>query len=349
MIKESNQTLENDEDTIIGFMGMRMNKNIFADNMKMQLWFNASPMFDDMMGSNCNIKNIDFSEVTERKQLSLNESLQFIFGKLFGGYGLEKDLQSAKELAENLLGYLKKQKPKYDIKNKEYIQWLNYWGQINVLIGTVYAYTDENIKSVYHLFAGAKTYAVQLNQPYNDFMRYMIKKLDKLPKDKADFESYGFKKDLPMGYISSGECSLQSQTALKVIAALENANGYVIPAAYGSRGVLGYLERKGSTKTKSSNFSCDIYETYLIDEHYNLKTENFYSNGYCSLKEHKHKIILPKDFFIEEHNQLNNIFDFIKGADMLINRCIICAKSSDGCYCTECNSKQKMMMSIPIF
>lgn len=349
MIKESDQTIENDEDTIIRFITMPMNKNIFADTMKMQLWFNDSFMFGGIKGDNGDIKKIDFSKVTKRKKLSLNERFQLIFGKLFGGYGLERDLQSAKELAEKLLEYINKQKPKYDINNNDYFQWLHYWGQINVLLGTVYAYTDENIKSNYHLFAGAKTNVVLLNQTYNDFMRYMVKELAKLPKEKAGFDNYGFEKDLPMGYISSGDCVLQSKTALKIIAELENANGYVVPAIYDSRGVLGYLKRIGSTITKNSNFNCDIYETYLINEQYNLKTINFYFNGYSSQKEEKPKIVLPKKFFIEEHSWLNTTFDFIKGTDVVVNRCLICGKSSDGCYCTECNSKQKMMMSIPIF
>lgn len=341
MKKENNQKFENDEDTIIGFIGMPMNKKIFADNMKIQLWFDASHMF----GDNNEIKDIDFSKDTRKRQLSWIESLQLLFGKLFGGYGLEKDLQAAKQLAENLFEHLKIQKLKFDIKNEEYILCL---GQINILLGTIYAYTDEYIKSVYHLFTGAKTYAVQLNQPYSDFMRYIIKKLDKFPKEQVVFEGYGFNNDLPMGYISSGECALQSQTPFEIITELENTNGDIIPAAYGSRGVLGYLIRKGSALTKSSRFSCDIYETYLIDKNYNLKIIKFYFNGYSSLKESRHKIILPKDFFIEKYSVLNNTFDFIKEDTLLKNKCLVCGKNSNGIYCSECESKQKMMITMPI-
>ncbi|OQC11883.1 MAG: hypothetical protein BWX72_02123 [Firmicutes bacterium ADurb.Bin080] len=288
-----------DTDTMIGLMGMPMNENIFAKHQEVHPYFDASIL----MGK---VKPLDLSNLngTNQSQLSWQESCMLIFGNIFGGYGIDKDLNKAYDMTIGFFDWAKAQMPTPNIKNEKYVSWLKQWGDMNILMGTIYSYQGEYIKAAYHFIIGLKTEMVNINMPYCDFIRYILKKLDTMPKEKVIYTGCGFSKDSPMGSLKGR--MLIANKAIEIIPEMEGLNGEAIIAKGGRNGFYGYLVRKGSTSCTTG--MVDIYETYIIDSQYNLMKAEMYFNGYFdssvggSVKIAKGFRIKPNSLMLNDYN-----------------------------------------------
>lgn len=287
---------EEDNDKLIGFMDMPMNKKIFEEQQGQYPWF-ISSIYDSSR------KSFHISKLKEG-EMSWDETCMIIFGNIFGGYGIKKNLKQAYDMTIGFFDWAKAQMPTPNIKNEEYVSWLKQWGDMNILMGTIYSYQGEYIKAAYHFIIGLKTEMVNINMPYCDFIRYILKKLDTMPKEKVIYTGCGFSKDSPMGSLKGR--MLIANKAIEIIPEMEGLNGEAIIAKGGRTGFYGYLVRKGSTS--STTGMVDIYETYIIDSQYNLMTAEIYFNGYFdsgvggSVKIAKGFRIKPNSLMINHYN-----------------------------------------------
>ena len=283
-----------------GFMGMTMDEKVFADMQKNNPWFQAGGFFNSL-------KPLDLSKKRDGEKLTDLEMAQFIFAKIFGSFGFEQSLDEAESICKIMIKELEKVKPIANQKrdNEEWMLWQNQYGEIQIQLGTVYAYKQEFIKAAYHFMLGLKSDMVNLNMPYCDFIRFIVAKLVDLPKSKVEYQGRGFTPTNPMGCVSREKIVLDAQIAMSVIPEMEGDKGEVIVARKGNMVFYGHLERRGSVAGK-----IDIYETWLIDNEYNLKIINFYFNGYRNDDTQKQLIYLAKGFSIKPHTILSNVFEF---------------------------------------
>ncbi len=257
------------DDTFKGMMGMPMNEKIFAELQSLYPYFDASVLLG-------RIKPLNLSQ-NGTGQLTWEESCMAIFGNIFGGYGCEKNLQQAYEMTVGLFDWLKNQKPIPDREDETYLAWLKQWGDLNILRGTICAYQKDYKEAAYYFINGLKTETVTLNAPYCDFIRYILGKLDGLPKSAVPFSDCGFSAEKPMG--STGGNILLANRAMEIISEMEGLNGEAVIAKAGRTGFFGRLQRKGSVSNRKGQI-IDLYEVYIIDRKYCLYSAKLYFNGY---------------------------------------------------------------------
>ncbi|MBU1094525.1 MAG: hypothetical protein KKH01_08690 [Firmicutes bacterium] len=215
-------------------------------------------------------------------QLDFWESLSMISCFIFGAMGFEKDLDKAEQMLKHLIP---PQAP------HEQIMFIT--AHTNILRGTIYVYKKEYVKACYYLISGLKL-GTNLSTPYCDFIRYIIDKILKLPNQKAKYTGVGYSAKQYMGStteVNQGEYDIWA--TMQIVPCLEGDNGEVVLAHQGSSGLYGYLEKRGEEN------GIDIYETYIIDINFNLKTIKFYCNNYFLSKEPK-PINIPNGFHINK-------------------------------------------------
>ena len=306
-------------------------EKIFAEMQGERPWFDDSdrPEPQDLS---------DYKERQISRGLTRGETYMMFFGRIFGAYGIEKDLDIAESNIYIMYESLKNSKPSEQKReNEDYLRWQGDNGLINILHGTISAYKNEYVKAAYHFMIGIKTEMVGLGTPYVNFIRYILNKLSKIDKKVINLIGRGFEPNKPIGcYPALKANCLESTIAQNVIPELEGDDGGVIVAANIQTESFGYLKRKcsyGSTWLRP----IDCYETYLIDNNYNLKIIHFYFNNYTVPTIGGQKIILPDGFDIKSHSILHKNFDFIKLNDRHKNHCLICNKiTDDRDICTEC-------------
>lgn len=289
-----------------GFMDMPMNEEIFANMQKENPWFQVDDgMFGAMFGG---VSPLDLSNKKDGEELTPTEMSQLVFAKIFGSFGFDKDLDEAEDICINRLSELDKVKPIKDRRrdNEQWMMWQNQFGQYQIQLGTVYAYMQEPIKAAYHFMLGLKSEMVRLNMPYCDFIRYTIAKLTDLPKTEATYGGQGFIADKPIGYKMGEKIALDVELAKAVIPEMEGNNGEVIVARQGNTVFYGHLTRLGSVAG-----GIDIYETWLIDKNYNLKTIKFYFNGYRYAHILNPQVVVADGFSIKPHSVLHNVYEFV--------------------------------------
>jgi hypothetical protein len=245
-----------------------------------------------------------------REPMNSDEVVKLTFPLIFGNFGCEIDLDKAeREVLEWLNGVSEyvKNDPKYDILAE--LNLKKYLARANILLGTIYAYKDEYVKSAYHFMVGIKANSVNLNMPYCDFIQYVLDQLNNLQIEDANFSGCGFELDNPMGSIG-GEF-LDARSALEVISEMEGENSEVIVAYQGRTKTFGHLVRRGSTKSNKIPEILDMYQTYVIDKDYNIKRVTIYYNGYFTSSVER-RIRLAKGF---KFNKLGRAWVFNKVVD----------------------------------
>ncbi|MDR3293913.1 MAG: hypothetical protein LBT20_07425 [Clostridiales bacterium] len=293
----------------IGQMGFKMDEEIFAKMQEVQTGF--SP---DIWHTPTEYKRL-YAKLHggKEEQLPVNESVMLLFMKMFGCHGEVKDLDAALDIALNGLDYLPAQKPRGDNNREDslYMGWLNAIGSLSVLIGTIYAYKNEPIKSCYYLMQGLKTEMVAMSTPYCDFIKYMFSKLDDRLKIEDIREGIGYSADNPCGSVDVFKRMLVSWRAMEIIPDFVGNNGDMLMCHNGSSGLYGHLTRLGSTHGESIPECVDIYETWLIDKEFNLKRIQFFWNGYFE-NGITGKVLLPIGFRIKKQSKLLGRFEFVK-------------------------------------
>jgi hypothetical protein len=249
----------------------------------------------------------------QEQQLSFNELIMLLFMQTFGCYGRVKNLNSAIEMAHDILinGVLPyKPKENNTRKGDEYMSWLSAVGALNVLLGTMYAYKQEIVKASYYFLQGLKTEMVQINTPYTDFIRHVLSKLGNIEKNEAEHEGIGYSADNPIGSVDSNKRMLVAQAAMQIIPDLVSDNGDILVCHIGTSAPYGYLERIGST-----HGNIDIYETWLIDKEFNLKSIKFYWDGYFELFG-RGAVLLPVGFRIKKQSRHLDNYKFVKNKNI---------------------------------
>jgi hypothetical protein len=221
---------------------------------------------------------------------TFNDYVYCVFPLIFGNWGEKVNLDLAEELALNYQAELEKIEPQTE--GDEYYEWLKKYGMVQILLGTVYAYKKEYLKSAYHFIKGLKTEEVELSMPYCDFIKYIIKKLEGMECETLEYTGCGSNAQEPMGSVKGD--GLVARLSTTLIANLEGENGELILAKEGRSGTYGFIARRGSTFTLTSDQIIDIYETYIVDKEYKVKKIKFYVNGYFG--NGKPQIRLPNGF-----------------------------------------------------
>ena len=166
--------------------GMEMDEEIFAIMMERNPWFTLA-------AGRLPVPRKDEEEMTYL------EYERAIFAYIFGSFGFEKDLAKAELYCCHGINELSKKKPVYPFAaDEKWVGWLHNYGELNILLGTVYAYMGKTTRSVYYFMQGLNTEALELSMPYCDFIRYMISKLDDEPCSAADRTGRGFCAEDPM-------------------------------------------------------------------------------------------------------------------------------------------------------
>ncbi len=252
-----------------------------------------------------------YAELKNSKNtLSVYEKSRLILPMIFGNYNCEINLDKALEEANSLLNSVVNKKPKEILvrDNKVHTDWLQDFAIPQILLGTIFAYKGEYIKSAYHFMLGLKTEALSINMGYCDFIKYILTKIEKLATEEVKYMGCGFSANDPMG--SCGGNTLIPENARIIIPEMEGKNGEVIIARNGRTGMFGYLERIGSTHSEKLSLPIDIYETLLIDKNYNISKIRFYFNGYFDFG--KGRIKSANGFKIKSYSSLYQFNEIIE-------------------------------------
>lgn len=299
---------EDEEEPLINMVGEVVNKKTFADCQKMfgGCFFPELLLPDEQLFKYQELKN----RKARYKTLTADEESKLIFPLIFGNYDCEINLDKALEETNALLTRVLNEKPKDNCvrENAVYMAWLHEYAVPQMLLGTIYAYKNEYVKSAYHFMLGLKTEQIMTNMPYSDFIKYILRKLPKYASGEAKYDGCGFSADNVMG--SCGGKILMPENALRIIPEMEGKNGEVIVAIKGKNNIFGYLERIGSTYSETASTIVDIYETFIIDREYNVKKVFFYFNGYFYLTLPKIKI--ANGFKLKSHSVFHNIAEIIE-------------------------------------
>ena len=237
-----------------------------------------------------------------------------IFAYIFGSFGFEKDLAKAELYCCHGISELNKKKPAYPFAaNEEWVGWLHNYGELNILLGTVYAYMRKTTRSVYYFMRALNTEALNLNMPYCDFIRYMISKLDDEPCSSADYTGRGFCAEEPMGFLPSKDAFLYAGAALEIIPGLAGLDGEVIVARKCNTSMPYGSMRRYSVADPHQPHMIDVYEVYVIDKQFNLKKASFHFNGYMPHSDRR-SIILPDGFTVRQNSPLHKTYGFVSNA-----------------------------------
>mgnify|MGYP006987512873 CR=1 FL=1 len=277
--------------------GFEMNEQFFAEMQRMLPGFvndgtppKSQETFDEILhrvlpGFIPTKHNTDafsdsaLSQYFDAKDKTLSEISLVILSFIFGCYHCKIDLDFAQRMSFALLHVSESYRPtgNFDVLNNRYLLWLSEMAVSYILLGTVFSYKKEYIKASYYFMLGLQTGVINLNLPYCDFISYILKKLDELPKTDCNYSGCGFDKENPMGAVIGK--NLIAQLSRDIISEMKGLNGEIIVAHRGNSQFYGHLTRLGST-CNSKNQMIDIYETYLIDKNYNLYKIKLFFNGY---------------------------------------------------------------------
>ena len=234
--------------------GMEMDEEIFAIMMERNPWFTLTA---ERLPIPCK----------DEEEMSYLEYKRAIFAYIFGSFGFEKDLAKAELYCCHGISELNKKKPAYPFAaNEEWVGWLHNYGELNILLGTVYAYMRKTTRSVYYFMRALNTEALNLNMPYCDFIRYMISKLDDEPCSSADYTGRGFCAEEPMGFLPSKDAFLYAGAALEIIPGLAGLDGEVIVARKCNTSMPYGSMRRYSVADSHQPHMIDVYEVYVIDK-----------------------------------------------------------------------------------
>ena len=278
--------------------GMEMDEEIFAIMMERNPWFTLTA---ERLPIPCK----------DEEEMSYLEYKRAIFAYIFGSFGFEKDLAKAELYCCHGISELNKKKPAYPFAaNEEWVGWLHNYGELNILLGTVYAYMRKTTRSVYYFMKALNTEALNLNMPYCDFIRYMISKLDDEPCSSADYTGRGFCAEEPMGFLPSKDAFLYAGAALEIIPGLD---GEVIVARKCNTSIPYGSMRRYSVADPHQPHMIDVYEVYVIDKQFNLKKASFHFNGYMPHSDRR-SIILPDGFTVRQNSTLHKTYSFVSNA-----------------------------------
>ncbi len=281
--------------------GMEMDEDIFAIMMERNPWFTLTA---ERLPIPCK----------DEEEMSYLEYKRAIFAYIFGSFGFEKDLAKAELYCCHGISDLNKKKPAYPFAaNEEWVGWLHNYGELNILLGTVYAYMRKTTRSVYYFMRALNTEALNLNMPYCDFIRYMISKLDDEPCSSADYTGRGFCAEEPMGFLPSKDAFLYARAALEIIPSLVGLDGEVIVARKCNTSMPYGSMRRYSVADPHQPHMIDVYEVYVIDKQFNLKKASFHFNGYMPHSDRR-SIILPDGFTVRQNSPLHKTYSFVSNA-----------------------------------
>lgn len=281
--------------------GMEMDEEIFAIMMERNPWFTLTA---ERLPIPCK----------DEEEMSYLEYKRAIFAYIFGSFGFEKDLAKAELYCCHGISELNKKKPAYPFEaNEEWVGWLHNYGELNILLGTVYAYMRKTTRSVYYFMKALNTEALNLNMPYCDFIRYMISKLDDEPCSSADYTGKGFCAEEPMGFLPSKDAFLYAIAALEIIPGLAGLDGEVIVARKCNTSMPYGSMRRYSVSDPHQPHMIDVYEVYVIDKQFNLKKASFHFNGYMPHSDRR-SIILPDGFTMRQNSPLHKTYSFVSNA-----------------------------------
>lgn len=250
----------------------------------------------------------------DEEEMSYLEYKRAIFAYIFGSFGFEKDLAKAELYCCHGISELNKKKPAYPFAaNEEWVGWLHNYGELNILLGTVYAYMRKTTRSVYYFMRALNTEALNLNMPYCDFIRYMISKLDDEPCSSVDYTGRGFCAEEPMGFLPSKDAFLYAGAALEIIPGLDGLDGEVIVARKCNTSMPYGSMRRYSVSDPHQPHMIDVYEVYVIDKQFNLKKASFHFNGYMPHSDRR-SIILPDGFTVRQNSPLHKTYSFVSNA-----------------------------------
>ena len=281
--------------------GMEMDEDIFAIMMERNPWFTLTA---ERLPIPCK----------DEEEMSYLEYKRAIFAYIFGSFGFEKDLAKAELYCCHGISELNKKKPAYPFAaNEEWVGWLHNYGELNILLGTIYAYMRKTTRSVYYFMRALNTEALNLNMPYCDFIRYMISKLDDEPCSSADYTGRGFCAEEPMGFLPSKDAFLYAGAALEIIPGLAGPDGEVIVARKCNTSMPYGSMRRYSVADPHQPHMIDVYEVYVIDKQFNLKKASFHFNGYMPHSDRR-SIILPDGFTVRQNSPLHKTYSFVSNA-----------------------------------
>lgn len=281
--------------------GMEMDEEIFAIMMERNPWFTLTA---ERLPIPCK----------DEEEMSYLEYKRAIFAYIFGSFGFEKDLAKAELYCCHGISELNKKKPAYPFAaNEEWVGWLHNYGELNILLGTVYAYMRKTTRSVYYFMKALNTEALNLNMPYCDFIRYMISKLEDEPCSSADYTGRGFCAEEPMGFLPSKDAFLYAGAALEIIPGLAGLDGEVIVARKCNTSMPYGSMRRYSVADPHQPHMIDVYEVYVIDKQFNLKKASFHFNGYMPHSDRR-SIILPDGFTVRQNSPLHKTYSFVSNA-----------------------------------
>ena len=281
--------------------GMEMDEEIFAIMMERNPWFTLTA---ERLPIPCK----------DEEEMSYLEYKRAIFAYIFGSFGFEKDLAKAELYCCHGISELNKKKPAYPFAaNEEWVGWLHNYGELNILLGTVYAYMRKTTRSVYYFMRALNTEALNLNMPYCDFIRYMISKLDDEPCSSADYTGRGFCAEEPMGFLPSKDAFLYAGAALEIIPGLAGLDGEVIVARKCNTSMPYGSMRRYSVADPHQPHMIDVYEVYVIDKQFNLKKASFHFNGYMPHSDRR-SITLPDGFTVRQNSPLHKTYSFVPNA-----------------------------------
>ncbi len=281
--------------------GMEMDEEIFAIMMERNPWFTLTA---ERLPIPCK----------DEEEMSYLEYKRAIFAYIFGSFGFEKDLAKAELYCCHGISELNKKKPAYPFAaNEEWVGWLHNYGELNILLGTVYTYMRKTTRSVYYFMKALNTEALNLNMPYCDFIRYMISKLEDEPCSSADYTGRGFCAEEPMGFLPSKDAFLYAGAALEIIPGLAGLDGEVIVARKCNTSMPYGSMRRYSVADPHQPHMIDVYEVYVIDKQFNLKKASFHFNGYMPHSDRR-SIILPDGFTVRQNSPLHKTYSFVSNA-----------------------------------
>ncbi len=296
-LKEDKQSLGNHE---------KMDEVVFAKMQKEKCGFTGIGIaYEDYISIRRKVKKFGID------QLNISEQIKLAFLMTFGAHQVSINLDEAQLIVEKLYNItrlinpfedandeLSVSNPFYDEsnldKNDVYISWLKKIGHLSILLGTIYAYKNEIIKSCYYFMQGLKTENLDISHSYYDFIDYILSKLNDIPKfnyseDPINNIDYGFSNSIPV--------KLQN----RIISDFVNDIGDMIVAHYQNGHLFGRIKHNEK----------DICETLIITNNFELKCIRFVLNQRMepitydmSANFDSMTIPLPDNFRIKKHSAL---------------------------------------------
>lgn len=278
----------------------KMDEEFFATLQRIYPWFNGElllsgikPLDDDIVNS------VKTFEDIKKQNINSFDAKRIIFAKIFKE---DRDIESL-DMAEKICWEMLDNLPPYEkikecIKSKKNIEQIVEYASLQILLGTVYAYKKDYVKSVYHFFAGIKEEAVNLNDPYCHFIKYVVSKIEDMPKEKEENE-FSAEKIIGFKIDKSDRKIFAPGLAEDLVSKLKGKKGEVVVAYRAVRSMFGLFERQGSVYDKESETHIDRYKTFLIDRKYNIKEVIFYISNYIDGTILKENLVVQEGFEVD--------------------------------------------------